>query len=222
MLAFSRSVIPFVSLLCAFAPLREAHCLAQDRPNFVVIFADDLGYGDLACYGHPTIRTPNLDRMAREGMKLTNFYAAPVCSVSRAQLMTGCYGARISVPGVYFPGNANGLNPQETTIAEHLKKQGYATMCIGKWHLGDQPEFLPTNQGFDGYFGIPYSNDMQRVAKETGKRVVPLLRDDKVAELLTDDASRIPDALAALVDAFVVNDGSFVPRPLVHERISER
>ena len=95
----------------------------------------------------------------------------------------------MSVPGVYFPAGPQGLNPKEVTIAERLKEHGYATQCVGKWHLGDQPEFLPTKQGFDHYFGIPYSNDMQRKSKETGERVVPLLRDDKVAELLTDDAA---------------------------------
>ena len=157
------------------------------KPNFVVIFIDDLGYGDIGPFGSKLNRTPHLDRMAAEGMKLTSFYAAPVCSVSRAQLLTGCYGARVSVPGVYFPGEAHGLNPQEFTIAELVKTQGYATMCIGKWHLGDQPEFLPTKQGFDHYLGIPYSNDMQRKSLATGERVVPLLRDDQVAELLTDE-----------------------------------
>jgi arylsulfatase A-like enzyme len=160
---------------------------AQDKPNFVVIFMDDLGYGDIGPYGATLQKTPVLDKMAAEGMKLTSFYAAPVCSVSRAQLLTGCYGARVSVPGVYGPGAAEGLNPEEFTIADHLKKLGYATMCIGKWHVGDQPEFLPTKQGFDGYFGIPYSNDMWRKSAETGERVHPLVRDDKVAELLTDD-----------------------------------
>jgi arylsulfatase A len=158
----------------------------QAKPNVVVIFIDDLGYADIGPFGATKQKTPNLDRMAEQGMKLTSFYAAPVCSVSRAQLLTGCYGARVSVPGVYFPGGAQGLHPQETTIAEHLKTLGYATQCVGKWHVGDQPEFLPTKQGFDRYFGIPYSNDMQKKAKQTGERVVPLLRDDKVAELLTD------------------------------------
>ncbi len=174
----------FLILVSSFA--------AEQRPNVVIIFIDDLGYGDIGPFGATKQQTPNLDRMAKEGMKLTSFYAAPVCSVSRAQLMTGCYGARISVPGVYGPGSRNGLNPQENTIADLLKAQGYATQCVGKWHLGDQPEFLPTKQGFDHYFGIPYSNDMQRTATETGARVVPLVRDDKVAELLTDEAqSRI-------------------------------
>ncbi len=160
------------------------------RPNIVIIFIDDMGYGDIGPFGATKQKTPNLDRMAAEGMKLTSFYAAPVCSVSRAQLLTGCYGPRISVPGVYFPGDRAGLHPQETTIAEHLKRLGYRTMCIGKWHLGDQPEFLPTRQGFDHYFGIPYSNDMQKPAKGTDTKVSPLLRDEQVAELLTDEQQR--------------------------------
>jgi arylsulfatase A-like enzyme len=160
---------------------------AAAPPNIVIIFIDDMGYGDIGPYGATKQKTPNLDRMAAEGMKLTSFYAAPVCSVSRAQLLTGCYGPRIDVPGVYGPGGARGLNPSEHTIAERLKERGYATMCIGKWHVGDQPEFLPTRQGFDHYFGIPYSNDMQVKSTESGKLVVPLVRDEKVEELLTDE-----------------------------------
>ncbi len=160
---------------------------APAKPNVVIIFIDDLGYGDIGPYGATKQKTPHLDRMANEGMKLTSFYAAPVCSVSRAQLLTGCYGVRVSVPGVFGPASKNGLHPNEFTIAERLKEQGYATMCIGKWHVGDQPEFLPTKQGFDHYFGIPYSNDMQRTATVSVQRVVPLLRDDKVIELLTDE-----------------------------------
>ncbi len=175
---------PFLTLLL---PIFGSATLAAAKPNVVVIFMDDMGYGDIGPFGATKQKTPNLDRMAAEGMKLTSFYAAPVCSVSRAQLLTGCYGARIDVPAVYGPGSPNGLNPAEFTIAERLKESGYATMCIGKWHVGDQPEFLPTKQGFDGYFGIPYSNDMQIKSSETGQRVTPLLRDDKVAELLTDE-----------------------------------
>lgn len=175
-------ILPWLfALLIVFAKA------ADNPPNVVVIFMDDMGYGDLGCYGATKQKTPNLDRMAAEGMKLTSFYAAPVCSVSRAQLLSGCYGARINVPGVYGPASAQGLNPNETTVAEHLKKMGYATMCIGKWHVGDQPDFLPTKQGFDHYFGIPYSNDMQRRSTESGEVVTPLLRDDKVIELLTDE-----------------------------------
>jgi arylsulfatase A len=174
------------------------------KPNIVVIFIDDLGYADIGPFGATKQKTPNLDRMAAEGMKLTSFYAAPVCSVSRAQLLTGCYGARVSVPGVYFPAGLQGLNPKEVTIAERLKGLGYATQCVGKWHLGDQPEFLPMKQGFDHYLGIPYSNDMQRKSKETGERVVPLVRDDKVAELLTDaQQSRIVEKYTTEAVGFI-------------------
>jgi arylsulfatase A len=160
---------------------------ASGKPNIVIIFIDDLGYADIGPYGATQQKTPNLDRMAREGMKLTSFYAAPVCSVSRAQLLTGCYGVRVSVPGVYGPGGRSGLNPAEHTIAERLKEHGYATACIGKWHVGDQPEFMPRRQGFDHYLGIPYSNDMQKKSEVSGESVVPLIRDDEVEELLTDD-----------------------------------
>jgi len=184
--ALIRSIVAAL-LLALPTPLNAAES-DPTRPNIVIIFIDDMGYGDIGPFGATAQKTPQLDRMAREGIKFTSFYAAPVCSVSRAQIMTGCYGARISVPGVYGPGGRNGLNPAEYTIAERLKERGYATMCVGKWHLGDQPEFLPTRQGFDHYFGIPYSNDMQRTATETGERVVPLVRDEQVLELLTDDA----------------------------------
>ena len=134
--------------------------------NFVVILIDDLGYGDIAPFGSALNRTPHLDRMAAEGMKLTAFYAAaPVCTPSRAALMTGCYPKRIGLASgsrhaVLFPGDPHGLHPDEITIAEILQEQGYVTGCFGKWHLGDQPGFLPNDQGFDAYYGIPYSNDM--------------------------------------------------------------
>jgi arylsulfatase A-like enzyme len=159
-------------------------------PNVVVIFIDDMGYGDIGPFGATKQRTPHLDRMAKEGMKLTSFYATPVCSVSRAQMMTGCYGARVSVPGVYFPGQSVGLNPSEVTVAERLKEKGYATQMVGKWHLGDQPEFLPTRQGFDHYLGIPYSNDMLKKSAETKVPVVPLLRDEKIVELMDGEGQR--------------------------------
>jgi arylsulfatase A-like enzyme len=180
-------VLMFAAALIAPMPILHAADDRPSKPNFVIIFIDDMGYGDIGPYGATKQKTPNLDRMAREGMKLTSFYAAPVCSVSRAQLLTGCYGARVSVPGVFGPGHKQGLNPKEFTIAERLKELGYATMCIGKWHVGDQPEFLPTKQGFDHYLGLPYSNDMLRKSKERGVPVVPLVRDDKVIQLLTSD-----------------------------------
>ncbi|RMF42925.1 MAG: arylsulfatase [Planctomycetota bacterium] len=135
--------------------------VAADRPNVVLINVDDLGYGDIGPYGNTTQQTPHLDRMAAEGRRLTSHYAAPVCSPSRASLMTGCYPKRVlATPHVLFPASRVGLHPDEVTIADMLKEIGYATACIGKWHLGDQPEFLPTRQGFDYYYGLPYSNDM--------------------------------------------------------------
>jgi arylsulfatase A-like enzyme len=140
----------------------------EARPNFVVIFADDLGYGDLSSYGHPTIHTKNLDQMAVEGQKWTNFYVgASVCTPSRAALLTGRLpirnGMTSRVNRVLFPDSHNGLPQHEITLAEQLKKVDYATACIGKWHLGHKEEYLPTNQGFDYYFGIPYSNDMDNI-----------------------------------------------------------
>ncbi len=180
---------PMKTLFVLLAALLAAATSARP-PNVVVIFIDDLGYGDIGPFGATKQRTPHLDRMAKEGMKLTSFYATPVCSVSRAQMMTGCYGARVSVPGVYFPGQSVGLNPAEVTVAERLKEKGYATQMVGKWHLGDQPEFLPTRQGFDHYFGIPYSNDMLKKSAETKEPVVPLLRDEKVVELMDGEGQR--------------------------------
>ena len=169
-------------LLGALAPLRAAD-VKPDRPNVVLILMDDMGYGDIGPFGSKLNRTPHLDRLAAEGMKLTSFYAAPLCTASRSQLMTGCYAKRVGMPDVLFPGNRTGINPQEKTIAELVKPQGYATMIIGKWHLGDQPEFLPTRHGFDHYLGLPYSNDMDGAAKPGGKNPMPplpLLRDETV------------------------------------------
>jgi arylsulfatase A-like enzyme len=177
------------TLFVLLAALLSATASARP-PNVVVIFIDDLGYGDIGPFGATKQRTPHLDRMAKEGMRLTSFYATPVCSVSRAQMMTGCYGARVSVPGVYFPGQSVGLNTSEVTVAERLKEKGYATQMVGKWHLGDQPEFLPTRQGFDHYYGIPYSNDMLKKSAETKVPVVPVLRDEKIAELMDGEGQR--------------------------------
>ena len=154
------------------------------RPNIIVIFMDDMGYGDLGSYGATEYQTPNLDRMASEGIRFTNFMAAQaVCSASRAALLTGCYPNRIGISGALFPNAGKGLNPQETTIAELLKSQGYATGMFGKWHLGDTKEFLPLQHGFDEYVGLPYSNDMWAVdydGKPVGendwrKKAFPLL-----------------------------------------------
>ncbi len=129
-------------------------------PNIIVILADDLGYGDLGCTGSPNIATPHIDRLADEGVLFTNFYAAPFCGPARASLMTGCYAPRVGLSFNHGPGARTGLNPDEITLPEMLKRRGYATMHIGKWHLGDHPEFLPTRHGFDRFLGLPYSNDM--------------------------------------------------------------
>ena len=166
---------------------------SANRPNFIIIFCDDLGYGDLACYGSTVHHTPNLDCMAAGGMMFTDFYVTSgVCTPSRSSLMTGCYPRRVDMhvnarpPGnvgrqVLFPQAQKGLNPDEITIAEILKQQGYATACIGKWHLGDQAPFLPTRQGFDYYYGIPYSNDMDRDFCP-----LPLMKNEEVIEAPVD------------------------------------
>lgn len=180
--------------------------LAKGSLNFVIIFTDDQGYGDLSCNGHPTIHTPNLDRMAFEGQKWTQFYsAAPVCTPSRAALMTGRLPVRSGMASsrsvVLFPDSTGGLPQNEVTIAELLKERGYATGMVGKWHLGHLPEHLPMTQGFDSYYGIPYSNDMDRDANVKGNWIqigktspwsiyqVPLIRDDKIIERPVDQST---------------------------------
>lgn len=188
-----RLPIVFLSILLTTATALSATVQGlPERPNFVVIFCDDLGWGDLSCYGHPTIATPHLDRMASEGMRMTQFYvAASVCTPSRAALMTGRYPVRSGMCGnrrVLFPDSVGGLPDAEWTVAELLKQRGYATGMVGKWHLGHLPQYLPTRHGFDSYYGIPYSNDMDKIAPKhlKGREVfwdpdwrhfnVPLLR----------------------------------------------
>ncbi len=179
------------SLLLFFASITAA----AERPNIVLILCDNLGNGDIACFNPQTKhRTPNLDRMAAEGRRLTSFYSASgVCTPSRAALMTGCYprrvGLHVSATGaaVLQPVAARGINPAEETLAELLRQAGSTTACIGKWHLGDQPAFLPTRNGFDGCFGIPYSEDMVRDKfPDRGWPDLPLLRDEKVIEAPVD------------------------------------
>jgi arylsulfatase A-like enzyme len=164
------------------------------KPNIILVNCDDLGYGDLGCYGSDVHKTPYLDQLAAEGMRFTSHYVgSPVCSASRAALLTGCYPQRVGMPGVLFPGQEIGLNPDEETIASRLKQQGYATQIVGKWHCGDQPEFLPTRFGFDHYYGIPYSNDMGWQRNPDGRPnnwpPLPLLRDEGVIQQQPDQAS---------------------------------
>ncbi|MBI4832419.1 MAG: sulfatase [Candidatus Lindowbacteria bacterium] len=159
-------------------------------PSIILINCDDLGYGDLGCYGSKVNSTPALDRIASEGVRFTDFYmASSICSPSRAGMLTGCYPQRISLTHVLFPCNADGLNPEEVTIAQILKDQGYNTKIVGKWHCGDQPEFLPLNFGFDSYYGLPYSNDMGRQTGDKDDRPpLPLIRDNEVIEEQPDQS----------------------------------
>jgi len=180
---------------------------AASTPNVIIIMADDQGYQDLGCFGSPKIKTPHIDRMAKEGMRFTDFYSgASVCTPSRAALLTGSYANRAGNLGVLFPRDKRGLNPNEITIAEVLKTRGYATACIGKWHLGHLKEFLPTSQGFDTYYGVPYSNDMtidttqplandvvlregvtlENIKSRVKKNLVPLMRDTEIIEYPAD------------------------------------
>ncbi|MEO0413671.1 MAG: sulfatase [Verrucomicrobiota bacterium] len=202
--------------VAAFAVLMMGSVAAPK--NFIIIFTDDQGYGDLGCFGSPRVPTPNIDQMAKEGLKLTSFYtASSVCSPSRAALLTGRMPKRAGVPKVLFPRSQDGLPADEITIAELLKQKDYATALVGKWHLGHKKPYLPTNQGFDSYFGVPYSNDMS-IAKELAiapdiqfnsgwtrqrlesdwvqyqkdyksmKDYVPLMRDEEVIEYPADQA----------------------------------
>ncbi|MFT7603246.1 MAG: arylsulfatase A-like enzyme [Saprospiraceae bacterium] len=162
-------------------------------PNIVIIFTDDQGYQDLGCYGSPDIETPHLDQMAKEGIRFTNFYVSqPVCSASRASLLTGCYANRLGIHGAFMPFVGKGLNPGEETIAEILKPLGYATGVFGKWHLGSEEKFLPTRQGFDEYFGIPYSNDMWPHHPQQGTVFdfgdLPLFENEKIIDTLDDQS----------------------------------
>ena len=209
--------------LAAFAVLLTLPSLAgaAKKPNFIYINIDDLGYADIEPFGSKVNRTPNLNRMAEEGRKLTCYYAAPVCSPSRASLMTGSYPTRaLSIPHVLFPGDAEGLAPGEVTVAELLKEQGYATGIIGKWHLGDQPEFLPRKQGFDYYYGLPYSNDMGPAAdgvksnlgapipeRRNVRRIqppLPLLRNETVLQRV------LPDDQQAIVERYTNEAVGFI------------
>lgn len=185
-----------VACAACLAHSGPARADAKRPPNFIVVFCDNLGYGDIEPFGSTLHRTPNLNRMAEEGRRFTHFnVTAGVCTPSRASLMTGCYAQRVGMHTnprdglVLRPVSPYGLNPEETTIAEVLKAQGYATAIVGKWHLGDQPEFLPTRQGFDWFFGVPYSDDMtERVWEKDGSHwpPLPLMENETVIEAPCD------------------------------------
>lgn len=205
-----------------------------EQPNIVVFMADDMGYGDIGAFGHPFIHTPNLDRMAAEGAKFTNYTCdAPVCTPTRAALLTGSYPKRTGmhqnpygIGSVVFPHEDWGLDPAEETIADVLSEQGYATGCFGKWHLGHRPDFLPTNQGFDSYLGIPYSNDMlpghpiEGVSDEIDYPPLQLIEDDEVIEEGVDQETLTRRLTEAAKEFITENqDDSFftyVPYPMPH------
>ena len=207
------------------------------KPNIVIMFIDDMGYGDIGPFGNKVNQTPHLDRMAEDGIKLTQFYVAnTACTPSRAALLTGTYAHRIGMDGgggnlvVTFPGDSRGLNPNEITIAEMLRENGYATGCFGKWHLGDQPEFMPLAQGFDTYFGIPYSNDMWPV--HTSKNPItkrkfeplPVMRQDQAVAHVADgvDQSLLAEVITDEAIAFIKKNQKkpffcYIPHAHVHK-----
>ena len=202
---------------------------AADKPNFVIIFTDDQGYGDLSCYGGDHVSTPRIDQMAAEGARLTSFYvAAPVCTPSRAALMTGCYPKRVDMArgsdfAVLLAGDPKGLNPDEITIAEVLKSAGYKTGIFGKWHLGDQPEFLPTRQGFDEFFGIPFSHDIHpfHPSEKWDFPPLALLDQEKVIEM-DPDADFLTKRFTERAVNFIKRNSDepffvYLPHPIPHK-----
>ncbi len=220
------------ALALVFPPLLQAQGNTKataGKPNFIIIFTDDQGYGDLSCFGGKHVSTPRIDQMAAEGAMLTSFYvAAPVCTPSRAALMTGCYPKRVNMAtgsdfGVLLAGDKKGLNPEEITIAEVLKSAGYKTGMFGKWHLGDQPPFLPTRQGFDEYFGIPYSHDIHpfHPQKKWNFPPLPLLDQEEVIEM-EPDADYLTKRITERAVKFIEKNKDepffvYIPHPIPHK-----
>lgn len=195
------------------------------KPNIVLFFIDDMGYGDIEPFGSKKNKTPHLSKMAIEGMKFTDFYVSnTACTPSRAALLTGTYASRIGMDGkVVLPGDKKGLNPSEVTVAEILKTNGYKTGCFGKWHLGDAPEFLPTQQGFDEYEGIPYSNDMWPFLGKRGLPELPYIKGDKVVAHIPDGQNQalVCDAVTNAALDFIKRNHktpffAYIPHSYVH------
>ncbi|QLG45770.1 sulfatase family protein [Costertonia aggregata] len=195
------------------------------QPNVIIVFTDDQGYQDVGVFGSPNIKTPHLDQMAKDGIKLTNFYAAQaVCSASRAGLLTGCYPNRLGIHGAFMPNSKKGLNTTETTIAKMLKEKGYRTAIYGKWHLGDHPDFMPNNHGFDEYFGIPYSNDMWPLHPQQGPIFnfgpLPLYENEMIVDTLTNQSLLTTQITEKSVEFITKNKGNpfflYVAHPQPH------
>lgn len=217
-------IIPLSVFLFSGAALKYS---APKQPNVVLIFLDDMGYGDLSVTGALGYETPNIDRMAAEGTRFTNFLAAQaVCSASRAALLTGCYPNRIGISGALGPTALKGLNPEEETIADLLKEKGYATGIFGKWHLGFQKAFLPLQQGFDEFYGVPYSHDMWPLHPNQKKSKYPSLYfiegNEEVKQLETlEDIGKITGTITERATAFIRKHKNepffmYVPHPLPH------
>ncbi len=215
----------FLKAVCGSATSAAFAQPPRRLPNFVILFADDMGYSDLACYGHPTIKTPNLDRMAEEGMRFTSFYAAaPVCTPSRVGLLTGRYPLRAGQPNNLGPDSTDGLRLNEILLPQLLKQRGYKTMAIGKWHLGHNPsEYLPTKRGFDSYFGLLYSNDMIEPFVKT-KHPLHLMRNEEPIELM-DDQSMLTERYTDEAIKFIKSAGKnpfflYLPYAMPHLPVS--
>ncbi|MBL8795148.1 MAG: sulfatase-like hydrolase/transferase, partial [Planctomycetia bacterium] len=175
--------------LVLLGSLRVGAAQTERPPNVVIVFADDLGYADLGCFGAKGWQTPHLDRLAKEGVRCTDFYVAQaVCSASRTALLTGCYPNRVGILGALGPASKHGIHADEMTLAEVLKQRGYATAIYGKWHLGHHPQYLPTRHGFDDYFGLPYSNDMWPKHPTAKFPDLPLIEGEKTIELNPDQS----------------------------------
>ena len=221
-----RIVIVLSMLLLFICCTKRTKALPIKRPpNIIIVFTDDQGYADVGVFGSPDIATPHLDQMAADGVKLTSFYAAqPVCSASRAALLTGCYPNRIGIHNAFMPNSEIGLHPDETTLAELLKENGYATGIFGKWHLGDAPKFLPLKHGFDEWFGIPYSNDMWPNHPEQGTLFnfdpLPLYHNEKVIDTLWYQSELTREITQRSVDFIKKNKEVpfflYVPHPQPH------
>lgn len=215
------------ALLLGSLPFATAPAAVPATPNIVVIFMDDMGYADVGCFGAKGYQTPNIDRLAADGRKFTNFHVAqPVCSASRCALMTGCYPNRLGLHGALGPGAKHGIDANEMTLAELVKQKGYATAIFGKWHLGSLPQFLPVRHGFDEYYGLPYSNDMWPYHPEARPGTypkLPMIEGDKVVdeEVTPDDQTQLTTSYTRRAVAFIEKSKEkpfllYLPHSMVH------